>query len=149
MMALPMLKQKPADDISEQILFPPYSGMREALTFLICMVPGLLLVGLLWKGVFGDEALGPFYLAAAICVLFGFLALVAQERACRQGNPFAGSLQSILLRTLGPLAGAVLVGMYFPQLHEHRIFQAFVCAYLLTLIVETILSVRLVRRWDR
>lgn len=123
--------------------------MREALTFLICMVPGLLLAGLIWSGFFGSAALGPFYLAATICVVFGFLALVAQERACRQGNPFAGSLQSILLRTLGPLAGAVLVGLYLPRLHEHRIFQAFVCAYLLTLIVETILSVRLVRRWDR
>ena len=77
------------------------------------------------------------------------LALLAQELMFRRQSEFAGSLGSILLRTLGPMLSAVILTAWRPDLVRHQIFPAFVGCYLLTLAAETILSVCLIQRWER
>ncbi len=123
--------------------------MREAVWLMLILSPGLGGVSLLWKQVHGGESLPAFTWAAGICVLYGMLALVAQEICFRRDSQFTGSLVSILLRTLGPLLSAVILTAWRPDLVEQQIFPAFVVCYLLTLFVETILSVCLIHRWEQ
>ncbi|TWT63054.1 hypothetical protein [Rubinisphaera italica] len=120
--------------------------MREALTLTIWLVLLLGCVGVAWRQAFGEAATGPYALAAGVCIGFGVTALLVQESCFRMGADFVGSLGSILIRTMGPLLTVAVISKF---LHEPQIFPAFVCCYLLTLLSETILSVRLVNRWDK
>ncbi len=120
--------------------------MREALTLTIWLVLLLGCVGVAWRQAYGEASVGPFALAAGVCIGFGVTALLVQEFCFRSGYDFVGSLSSILIRTMGPMGAAVVISKF---LHDHQIFPAFVCCYLLTLLSETILSVRLVNRWDK
>ncbi|WP_339745285.1 hypothetical protein [uncultured Rubinisphaera sp.] len=120
--------------------------MREALTLTFWLTFLLGCVGVVWWQVYGGAAVGYFALAAGVCAGFGVTALLVQELCFRIGADFAGSLGSILIRTLGPLLTVAVMSKF---LHEPQIFPAFVCCYLLTLLSETILSVRLVNRWEK
>lgn len=123
--------------------------MREAVWLMLILSPVLGGISLLWKQVHGEESLLAFAWAAGICVAYGILALVGQEIYFRRDSQFTGSLVSILLRTLGPLLSAVILTAWQPGLIEQQIFPAFVVCYLLTLFVETVLSVCLIQRWER
>ncbi|MBL4883316.1 MAG: hypothetical protein JKY95_02110 [Planctomycetaceae bacterium] len=123
--------------------------MREFFIFLVVIVPLFLLGGVGWTQWMGAENAFAYALAAGICVFFGALALLVQEIAFRTDNSMAGSLGSILIRTLGPIAVGVFVKQNSPNLVEHRFFLAFVACFLLTLTLETILSVLLVNRWEK
>ena len=120
--------------------------MREAIALMFWLVLLLGCVGVAWLEAFGEAAVEPFALAAGVCIGFGVTALLVQELCFQMGADFLGSLSSILIRTLGPL---LTVAVFSKFLHEPQIFPAFVCCYLLTLLSETILSVRLVNRWDK
>ncbi len=120
--------------------------MREACILSAVLVPVFGLAGVVWWQVFGAQSLPAFLLPAGICLLFGVLALLVQEQAIRRESDLAGSLGAILLRTLGPMLFAVVLPHWNPGLVEQRIFPAFVGCYLLTLAVETVLSVWLVNR---
>jgi len=122
--------------------------MVEALLLLIGTVPLHAAMAWSWQQYYGMESLTPYLIAWSTCVGFGMGALIAQEWGYRRGSKFVGTLGSILLRTLGPLFVCVLISVAFSELAESEIFPAFVCCYLLTLVSETILSVRLVHRWE-
>jgi len=122
--------------------------MREAMILVGILGPVFWISSLLWNQQYGDPAMLPFAVAAGSCVFFGALALVTQEMAFRRGANSAGNLGSIALRTLGPLFSAILVSFLAPEWAEHQVFLAFVCCYLLTLFVETILSACLILRWE-
>jgi len=113
-------------------------------SLLLLFVPG----GFAWSAWMGAENVVAYAWAAGICLFFGGLALLTQELGFRMGNSFAGSLGSIIARTFGPLAVGLFVDRWAANLVEHRFFLAFVGCFLLTLTAETILSVRLVNRWE-
>ncbi|MCA8988879.1 MAG: hypothetical protein KDA78_14615 [Planctomycetaceae bacterium] len=122
--------------------------MREAIQLVLILIPVQCLAGTIWLHFTPEGTAVTYVIASVCCGLFGFLALWLQERGHRRDAGVSTALGSILVRTLGPIASAILIGKGFPQLEEHRIFHAFVSSYLLTLLLETILSVRLVERWD-
>ncbi|MCA8982707.1 MAG: hypothetical protein R3C12_10110 [Planctomycetaceae bacterium] len=123
--------------------------MREIGLLVLVLAPCFGIAGLVWDANQGRESLPAFVWAASICLAFGVLALLAQELMFRRQSEFAGSLGSILLRTLGPMLSAVILTAWRPDLVRHQIFPAFVGCYLLTLAAETILSVCLIQRWER
>ncbi len=123
--------------------------MREFFTLIGVLLPLFVLGGIGWTYQMGGETLVVYSLAAGACLLFGALALLAQEMAFRTRNSMAGTLASIVIRTFGPIAFGLFVKKNLPNFIEHRFFSIFVGCYLLTLAVETILSVRLVNRWEK
>jgi len=123
--------------------------MREFFTLIGVLLPLFILGGFGWSHRMEADPVAVYVLAAGACLLFGALALLAQEFAFRTRNSMAGTLGSIIIRTLGPIAFGLFVKKNLPDFVEHRFFSAFVGCYLLTLAVETILSVRLVNRWEK
>ena len=123
--------------------------MRELFTLLALLVPLFFIGGIGWSQWMGAEMLPAYALATGVCLFFGAVALLAQEFGFRSENSQAGTLGSMGIRTLGPLAVGVIVDQNAPNLVEHRFFPVFVTCFLLTLTVETILSVRLVNRWEK
>ncbi len=122
--------------------------MREFFTLIGVLVPLFVLGGFGWSYWIGVEAVAVYAFAAGVCLLFGALALLVQEIAFRADNSLSGTLGSIVIRTLGPIAVGIFVKKNLPDFVEHRFFWAFVGCFLLTLALETILSVRLVNRWE-
>ena len=123
--------------------------MRETGIFLGVMPLVLASVGWWWVSSYGVETGIAWGLAAGVCLLCGGLALGVQELAMRNGHEFGAGLSSIAIRTVGPWLMAAIMPVIWPELRERRIFPAFVVCYLLTLTVETILSVCLIQRWER
>ena len=123
--------------------------MPEFFTLIGVLLPLFVLGGYGWSRGMEADPIAVYVLAAGACLSFGALALLAQEIAFRTRNSMAGTLGSIVIRTLGPIAFGLFVKMNLPDFVEHRFFSAFLGCYLLTLAVETILSVRLVNRWEK
>ena len=122
--------------------------MREFFTLIAALAPLFTLGGYGWYQWLGVEAVPAYALAAGVCLAFGALALLVQEIAFQTDNSLAGSFGSIGVRTFGPIAIGLFIKRNAPNLVEHRFFLAFVACFLLTLAAETILSVRLVNRWE-
>lgn len=123
--------------------------MREFFALIGLLLPLFIAGGFGWSHWNGVEAVPAYAWAAGVCLFFGALAILVQEIAFRMENSFAGTLGSIVARTFGPIMIGVFVKQNLPNLVEHRFFRAFVACFLLTLAVETILSVRLVNRWEK
>ena len=82
---------------------------------------------------------------AVVCWLFATIALVVTHRFRGANNAVTGLLVAMLARTGGPLVCALLLTNNSRSLAEGGIFQAILLFYLLTLAVETYLSVRLLK----
>ena len=123
--------------------------MREFLTLIGLLLPLFLLGGIGWFYWMEPEHVVVYVVAAGVCLIFGASALLVQEMAFRFNSSLTGTLGSIVVRTLGPIAFGLFVKKNLPDFVEHRFFLAFVGCYLLTLAMETILSVRLVNRWEK
>lgn len=123
--------------------------MRELLVLIGLLLPLFLVGGVGWFYWVEPEHVVVYAVASGVCLVFGALALLVQELAFRINSSLTGTLGSILVRTLGPIAFGLFVKKNLPDFVEHRFFLAFVGCYLLTLAVETILSVRLVNRWEK
>lgn len=123
--------------------------MREAVLLVSVLSPLFLITAKVWVYFQGMAGLPAFLWAAGICLFFGTAALVIQEMCFRREAELAGTLSTVLFRTLGPMLSAVILTHWKPELLRHQIFPAFVGCYLLTLTAETILSVCLIERWER
>lgn len=122
--------------------------MREVGLIVVILGPVFGFAGWIWERQYGAASLPAFAWAAGVCFSCGIIALLVQELAFRVGSPFTGTIGSIAARTLGPMAFAIAIPARQPELVSHGIFPAFVGCYLLTLTVETILSVCLIQRWE-
>ena len=110
--------------------------MREFFTLIGILLPLFLFGGFGWAYSVGEQAVPAYGVAAGVCFFFGSLAIFVQEIAFRFDNSLSGSLGSILIRTLGPIAVGLYVKKNLPELVEHRFFLAFIGCFLLTLTVE-------------
>lgn len=82
--------------------------------------------------------------AASVCWLASMAALVVVKVSTDMQNRLAGVFGGMLLRTGVPLVAAVILTSSSPALARGGVFGATVVFYLLTLVFETVLSVRLV-----
>ncbi|MAG93603.1 MAG: hypothetical protein CMJ48_07620 [Planctomycetaceae bacterium] len=92
----------------------------------------------------GQTGLIAASLAGLVCLLAGIAALAVTGLTQNTPNALNGLLASILFRTMIPLGAVFALSKSNRSLAEAGIFSLFVCFYLLTLVVETLLSVRLV-----
>jgi len=122
--------------------------MREVGLIVAILGPVFGIAGWIWGRLYGEASQPAFWWAAGVCLSCGMAALLVQELGFRAGSEFTGTLGSIAARTLGPIAFAIAIPAGQPELISHGIFPAFVGCYLLTLTVETILSVCLIQRWE-
>lgn len=87
-------------------------------------------------------------LAAVICGIAGTIAYFVVWFTRGTGYSMEGMLASMLFRTLIPLVSAPCVAVLLPDSNKANIFENFVVFYLLTLFMETLLSVHLTKRFD-
>ena len=118
----------------------------EPIWLVLITIPGYLVIG--WSLVSWQrlDEIFPLIVSAAICLLFATLALIVQDSRLKSGRGIDGTMLSILLRTFCPMLIGLTMPFLFWHLPERQIFEAFVGCYLLTLFVETLLSVRLIKR---
>lgn len=83
-------------------------------------------------------------IAGGICWLGGTLALVAAYWANRQGLGIHGALLGMFFRMGLPLIGGLALQKLFPVLAEAKLFSYVLGFYLIMLVVETLLSLRLI-----
>ena len=89
-----------------------------------------------------------FYLTASVCGIAATLAYVLVWFTRGTCYSMEGMLGSVLFRTLIPLVAAPCVAVLLPDSNKGDIFENFVVFYLLTLFMETLLSVHLTKKFD-
>ncbi len=93
---------------------------------------------------FGQPGLWSSTVAAIVCFVSAVAAIIVARALTATPNAVAGVLLSILIRTGGPLLAAVLLPRFFPILEQGRFFAVLLPLYMVTLFVETLVSVSLV-----
>lgn len=95
---------------------------------------------------YGESGLWAATIAATVCGVSAGASLAVVARASRSGMGVHGALLGMLIRLGAPLA----TGVYFQQrggeLAEAGVFGLIVVFYLVTLFVETLLSVKLIQQ---
>lgn len=92
----------------------------------------------------GADGVVAVVVAGLVCFLSSAAALIVTGLTCRGDSRLAGVFAAIALRTGVPLFAGVVISAMVPSLANAGVFGAIVGFYLLTLLFETILSVRLV-----
>jgi hypothetical protein len=82
--------------------------------------------------------------AAAVCWLSGGLAILVMAWWKKQNLPIQGILSAIGVRTFLPLGAGVFLSSRGGELAEAGVFGLIVIFYLVTLVVDTIVSVKMI-----
>ncbi len=124
-------------------LFPrTLAGSCVVLTVVVALV--LPVVALALRARNGSDGVLAACIAAGICWVASITALVVAKITTDTQLRLAGVFASMALRTGIPLIAAILLTSTSPTLTRGGVFGATVVFYLLTLMLETVLSVRLV-----
>ncbi len=139
--------EQPTPNRPAAVLFKPpllAATLRScAVLVVVLLLIGPAIVYPAWTS-HGQAGLVAALIAGAVCLLAGIAALAITGLTRNTPNALNGILASILFRTMIPLGAAVVLSESNRSLAEAGIFGLFVWFYLLTLVVETLLSVRLV-----
>lgn len=128
-------------------VFIGWSAILKSSAILVAvLVVGAVIAGYFMQQKQGEAGLIATICATAICVVSGVGALVLTGYGTSQKDGLSYTLGSILIRTGIPLGSAVVVTDTQPYLKEAGFFGIIVVLYLLTLALETLLSVRLVKK---
>jgi hypothetical protein len=92
-------------------------------------------------GLWGWVAAG---VAAGLCVIGSVAALVLVAVCRAPSSAVSALLVGIFARTGVPLAGGIALSLYSPRLEEAGLMAAVMTSYLVTLVVETVLSLGLI-----
>jgi len=113
---------------------------------LLALAMALCAAGLIWWGYSRSDVIG--IQAASIAVLIAWAcataALVLSGTFAGTPNALNATLGSIGLRTAGPILLGIVVDRQFPPLSEAGLLGMLVFAYLVALVVETLLALSLV-----
>jgi hypothetical protein len=93
----------------------------------------------------GSQGVVAAAVAAGVCLASGIAALAATAAFRNTPSQLTGVFLAMLLRTGVPLAAAITLTNASPMLARAGLFGTMVVFYLLTLAVETVLSVRLLK----
>ena len=92
----------------------------------------------------GSAGVEAAVVAAVVCWLSGGLALASLMWWRRQNLPIQGALSAIGVRTFIPLGAGVFLSSRGGALAEAGVFGLIVVFYLVTLVVDTLISVKIV-----
>lgn len=118
------------------------SLVRQSLLLALAVLVSFPFVAWFQHGKYGQLGLLATLVAAGVCFAAGMLALIVTDVFKGLGNPLAGLLASILVRTGLPLVAGVAIHANGGYLADSGTFGAILVFYLVTLTAETVIVAR-------
>ncbi len=143
---LPAKEAAPKVQLPEPVFVGWSAIVKSSVILLVVLTIGATIAGYFMQQKQGEAGVIATICAAAICSVSGVGALVLTGYGTSQKDGLSYTLGSILIRTGIPLGLAVVISDTQPYLKEAGIFGIIVVLYLLTLALETLLSVRLLKK---
>lgn len=123
--------------------------LRSCVWLTAVVLVALLIIGATIAFTRGREALVAASVAAAVCWLGGTTALLIAGGLARSGKAVHGHLIGMFFRLGLPLVVGVVLQGQQGALAQAGVFGFIVVFYLITLVGETFLSLRLIKRPDK